>query len=77
MLAFFPAVAFLLGALGLFHLYDDLKRFVDPIAPSGVIRFINRLQEDSQGGASAAAFVVGLFGAVWAASGAMGSIVKA
>jgi membrane protein len=77
MLAFFPAVAFLLGVLGLFHLYDDVKRFLDPIAPDGVIRFITGLQKDSKGGASAAAFVAGLFGAVWAASGAMGSIIKA
>jgi membrane protein len=78
MLAFFPAVAFLLGLMGLFHLYDDVKRFLDPIAPSGVIRFITGLQKDSQGGgASASAFVIGLFGAVWAASGAMGSVVKA
>jgi membrane protein len=77
MLAFFPAVAFLLGLLGLFDLYEELKRFVDPIAPSGVIKFIDGLQKDSKGGASAAAFVAGLFGAVWAASGAMGSIIKA
>jgi membrane protein len=78
MLAFFPAVAFLLGLMGLFHLYDDVKKFLDPIAPSGVIRFITGLQKDSQsGGASASAFVIGLFGAVWAASGAMGSVVKA
>jgi len=78
MLAFFPAVAFLLGLLGLFHLYDDLKRFLDPIAPSGVIKFVNGLQKDSRsGGASASAFVIGLFGAVWAASGAMRSVVKA
>ena len=78
MLAFFPAVAFLLGLLGLFHLYDDVKRFLDPIAPSGVIRFVSGLQKDSRSsGASASAFVIGLFGAVWAASGAMGSVVKA
>jgi membrane protein len=77
MLAFFPAVAFLLGLVGLFDLYDDVKRFLDPIAPSGVIRFITGLQKDSKGGASAAAFVAGLFGALWAASGAMGSIIKA
>jgi membrane protein len=77
MLAFFPAVAFLLGLVGLFHLYDDVKRFLDPIAPSGVIRFITGLQKDSKGGTSATAFVVGLFGAVWAASGAMGSVIKA
>jgi membrane protein len=78
MLAFFPAIAFLLGLMGLFDLYDDLKWFLDPIAPSGVIRFVNGLQKDSSSsGASATAFVIGLFGAVWAASGAMGSVVKA
>ena len=77
LLAFFPAVAFLVGALGLFHLFDDVKQLLDPIAPSGVIKFITSLQQDSQGGASAAAFIIGLFGAVWAASGAMGSVIKA
>jgi membrane protein len=77
LLAFFPAVAFLVGALGLFHLFDDVTRLLDPIAPSGVIKFISGLQRDSQGGTSAAAFLIGLFGAVWAASGAMTSVIKA
>ncbi len=77
LLAFFPAMAFLVGALGLFDLFDDVKRLLDPIAPNGVIKFISGLQEDSGGGTSAAAFVIGLFGAVWAASGAMGSVIKA
>jgi membrane protein len=77
LLAFFPAMAFLVGALGLFHLFDDVKILLDPIAPNGVIKFISSLQKDSGGGASAAAFVVGLFGAVWAASGAMGSVIRA
>jgi membrane protein len=77
LLAFFPAMAFLIGALGLFHLFDDVKTLLDPIAPSGVIKFISSLQKDSGGGTSAAAFVIGFFGAVWAASGAMGSVIKA
>jgi YihY family inner membrane protein len=77
LLAFFPAVAFLIGALGLFHLFDDVKSLLDPIAPNGVIKFITSLQRDSGGGTSAAAFVIGFFGAVWAASGAMGSVIKA
>jgi membrane protein len=77
LLAFFPAVAFIVGALGLFHLFDDVKRLLDPIAPSGVIKFISSLQRDSKGGTSAAAFLIGFFGAVWAASGAMGSVIKA
>lgn len=77
LLAFFPATAFLVGALGLFHLFDDVKQLLDPIAPGGVIRFITSLQRDSQGGTSAAAFLIGFFGAVWAASGAMTSVLKA
>jgi membrane protein len=77
LLAFFPAMAFVVGALGLFNLFDDVKSLLDPIAPGGVIKFINSLQRDSSGGTSAAAFTIGLIGAVWAASGAMGSVIKA
>lgn len=77
LLAFFPAVAFLIGALGLFNLFDDVERLLDPIAPNGVITFITSLDRDSSGGTSAVAFVIGFFGAVWAASGAMGSVIKA
>jgi membrane protein len=77
LLAFFPAVAFLIGALSIFDLYDDVIALLDPIAPQGVIDFISGLQKDAGQGASVAAFVIGFFGAVWAASGAMGSIIKA
>ena len=77
MLAFFPAVAFFLGLLGVLHLYDQLQSFVATVAPHGVIHFIEGLQKDSKGGASVAALVVGGAGAVWAASGAMGSVIKA
>jgi membrane protein len=77
LLAFFPTMAFLVGALGLFNLFDDLKSLLDPIAPNGVIGFISGLQRDSGGGTSAVAFLIGLFGAIWAASGAMRSVIKA
>jgi membrane protein len=77
LLAFFPAVAFLLGALGLFNLYDNVQSLLAPIAPNGVITFIDNLANDSQGATSAWAFVIGFVGAVWAASGAMGTIMKA
>jgi membrane protein len=77
LLAFFPAMAFLVGALGLFHLFDDLERLLDPIAPDGVISFIGGLQQDSQGGTSALAFAIGLAAAIWVASGAMKSVIKA
>ena len=77
MLAFFPAVAFLLGFLGMVHLYDEVESLLGTVAPHGVISFIGNLRKDSTGSASVAAFTIGLVGAVWAASGAMGSIVKA
>jgi len=77
LLAFFPAVAFILGLLGLLHLYDQVQILLATVAPHGVIRFIEGLQRDSKGSTSVVAFLVGLVGATWAASGAMGSIVKA
>jgi membrane protein len=77
MLAFFPAVAFFLGLLGVLHLYDPLQSFVAPISPPGVVHFIEGLQKDSRGGASVTALVLGGVFAVWAASGGMGSVIKA
>jgi membrane protein len=77
MLAFFPAVAFFLGLLGVLHLYKPLLSFLAPISPHGVIRFVESLQKDSKGGASVTALVVGGALAVWAASGGMGSVIKA
>jgi membrane protein len=77
LLAFFPAVIFLLGLLGMLNLFDDVEQFVRGIAPAGVIDFVNGIREDNQGnGTTAAAFVLGLTGALWAASGAIGTIVK-
>jgi membrane protein len=77
LLAFFPAVAFILGFLGLVDLYDDVQSLIGTVAPSGVTSFIESLQKDSSGSTSAVAFVVGFAAATWAASGAMGSVVKA
>jgi membrane protein len=77
MLAFFPAIAFFLGLLGVLHLYDDVKTFLGTVAPSGVISFIDNLQKDSQGGTKVFALLAGGAGAIWAASGAMGSVIKA
>jgi membrane protein len=77
LLAFFPAVAALLGLLGLLHLYDSVQSLLGTVAPHGVIRFIDGLQKDSKGGAGAVALVLGIAGAVWAASGAMGTVIKA
>jgi membrane protein len=77
LLAFFPAVAFLLGLLGLLHLYDQMQSFLGTVAPSGVIHFIDGLQRDSQGGVRVPALLIGGAGAVWAASGAMDTLIKA
>ena len=71
LLAFFPAVAALLGLLGVLHLYDQVQTLLASVAPHGVIHFIEGLQKDSKGSASVVALVLGLAGATWAASGAM------
>jgi len=76
LLAFFPALAFLLGLLGVLHLYDQLQSFLDAVAPNGVIRFIEGLQRDQKGGTKVAALLVGGLGALWAASGAMDVVIK-
>lgn len=77
LLAFFPAVVALVGLLDLVGAYDALQRFLDPVAPKAVTDLIRSFQRDSGGSGSIVAFLVGIFGAVWAASGAMGSVVKA
>jgi membrane protein len=78
LLAFFPAMILLVGFLGLIDAYDELKEFLGTVAPGAVIDAIDLAQKSaSDQGASTAAFVLGLFGAVWASSGAMNSIIKA
>jgi membrane protein len=79
LLAFFPAVILLVGLLGLLGAYEDLKEFLGTVAPGAVIEAIELAQKTAAGNesASATAFVIGLFGAVWAASGAMNAVIKA
>jgi membrane protein len=77
LLAFFPAAAFLLGLLGLLHLFAPMQSFLATVAPPGVIHFIGSLQGDTQGSTKVVALVVGGGLAIWAASGAMGSVIKA
>jgi membrane protein len=77
LLAFFPSVVLLVGLLGLIDAYDDLQQFLAPVAPPAVIDLLEQLQaSSSQKGASVIAIVFGAAGAVWAASGAMNTIVK-
>jgi membrane protein len=78
LLAFFPAVIFLVGLLGLIDAYDDLTEFLGPVAPDAVLDTIDDIERSTRDtGASAAAFVLGAAGATWAASGAMSAIIKA
>ncbi len=77
LLAFFPAMVFLVGLLDLAGAYSTLKDFLAPIAPGAVLTTIDTLQSETSKGTSVVAFVLGAAGAVWAASGAMGSVIKA
>jgi membrane protein len=77
LLAFFPAVVFLVGLLDLAGAYDTLKEFLAPVAPGDVLETIDTLQKDTSKSTSVVAFVVGAAGAIWAASGAMNAVIKA
>jgi membrane protein len=77
LLAFFPAVVFLVGLLDLIGAYDALRDFLAPIAPGDVLETIETLQEDTSKSTSVVAFFVGAAGAIWAASGAMNAVIKA
>src|SRR6186997_2010739 len=77
LLAFFPAVIFLVGFLDLVGAYEELKSFLSPVAPGDVIDTIETLQQDTSQSTSVLAFVIGAFLATWAASGAMNAIIKA
>jgi membrane protein len=77
LLAFFPAVVFLVGLLDLIGAYEALKEFLAPVAPGDVLETIETLQEDTSKSTSVIAFVVGAAGAIWAASGAVNAVIKA
>ena len=77
LLAFFPAVVFLVGLLDLIGAYEALREFLAPVAPGDVLKTIETLQADTSKSTSVVAFVVGAAGAIWAASGAMNAVIKA
>ena len=77
LLAFFPAMVFLVGLLDLVGAYETLKEFLAPVAPGDVVDTIDTLQKDTSTSTSVVAFVVGASAAVWAASGAMNAVIKA
>jgi membrane protein len=76
LLAFFPAMIFLIAFLDLVGAFDSLQEFLAPVAPTSVTEIIQRLQRDT-GSGSPVLLALGVFGALWAGSGAMSSLVKA
>jgi membrane protein len=80
LLAFFPAVILAIGLLGLIGpgAYDSLRHLLGTVSPGAVLDAIDVAKESAANkGGSAAAFVTGMVGALWAASGATGSVIKA
>jgi membrane protein len=80
-LAFFPALIFLIGLLGLFgdDAYNELGDLIGRVAPSQVNDAIEIAKTSSaeNPGASVLAFALGGLLAIWAASGAMSAVIKA
>jgi membrane protein len=76
LLAFFPAMIFLIAFLDLVGAFDSLQEFLTPVAPQSVTEIIQQLQRDT-GTGTPLLLVLGIFGALWAGSGAMSSLVKA
>ncbi|MBA2462242.1 MAG: YihY/virulence factor BrkB family protein [Actinobacteria bacterium] len=77
LLAFFPAMVFLVGLLDLIGAYETLQEFLAPVAPGDVLDTIDTLQQDTSKSTSVVAFIVGAAAATWAASGAMNAVIKA
>jgi membrane protein len=81
LLAFIPSVVLLIGLLGLFGngTFDSVERFVGSVAPHGVVSMIDLARKDAAGNksGSAIALAAGVLAALWAASGAMGAVIKA
>jgi membrane protein len=80
-LSLFPALLVLLSLLGLAgqSTIDTLLQNIDAIAPSATNDVITRAVKNLQGSNSAAgvAFVIGIAGALWSASGYVGGFMKA
>jgi membrane protein len=77
LLALFPALAGLIGFLGVFHLYGPVLNALEGTVPHSVIKFVRSIRADNHGGAKTAAFVIGMIAALWAASGATAAVIKA
>jgi membrane protein len=81
LLAFFPSVILVIGLLGVLGpgAYDSLTHLLGTVAPKAVLDAINLAKKSSANNSagSAIALTVGVIGALWAASGATSSIIKA
>ena len=81
LLAFFPSVILVVGLLGVIGpgAYESLKHLVGSVAPHGVIQMIDLAKQSSANNRSGSviALAIGTIAALWAASGATGSIIKA
>ena len=81
LLAFLPTVILLIGLLGLFGTgaFNEVERFVGTVAPHSVTDMIALAKNDAaqNKSGSAIAFALGSLLALWAASGAMGAVMKA
>jgi membrane protein len=81
LLAFFPALIFLIGLLGLFgaDTYEGIGDLLGRVAPSEVDDVIDVAKESSADNTdtSVLAFVLGGAGAIWLASGAMRTVMHA
>jgi membrane protein len=81
LLAFFPSVILVVGLLGLLGsgAYDSLINLIGSVAPKGVLDAINLAKQSSADNhaGSAIALFIGVVGALWAASGATSSVIKA
>jgi membrane protein len=77
LLAVFPAIAGLIGFLGVFHLYGPVLDALEGTVPHSVVKFVESIRADNHGSAKTLAFVVGLMAALWAATGATSALIKA
>lgn len=81
LLAFFPSLVLVIGLLGLLGsgAYDSLLHLLGPVSPKAVVDAINLAKQSSADNhaGSAIALTIGVIGALWAASGATSSVIKA
>jgi membrane protein len=81
LLAFFPSLILVIGLFGVLGAgaYESLIHLLGTVSPKAVLDAIKLAKESSahNSAGSAIALFVGTVGALWAASGATGSVIKA